>query len=44
MCLHRNVANLVIHTDFNCLSAIQYAIDVLKVKHIIVCVTTAVVV
>jgi carbonic anhydrase len=37
MFVHRNVANLVIHTDFNCLSVMQYAIDVLQVQHIIVC-------
>ena len=34
--VHRNVANLVVHSDMNCLSVLQYAIDILKVKHILV--------
>jgi carbonic anhydrase len=35
--VHRNVANVVVHTDLNCLSVLQYAIDVLRVEHVIVC-------
>ncbi|MBV8464390.1 MAG: carbonate dehydratase [Burkholderiales bacterium] len=35
--VHRNVANLIVHSDLNCLSTIQFAVDMLKVKHIIVC-------
>ena len=35
--VHRNVANLVIHTDLNCLSVLQFAVDILTVRHIIVC-------
>lgn len=37
MFVHRNIANLVIHTDMNCLSVLQFAVDVLKVKHVIIC-------
>jgi carbonic anhydrase len=35
--VHRNVGNVVVHTDMNCLSVIQYAVDILQVEHIIVC-------
>jgi len=37
MFVHRNVANVVVHTDFNCLSVLQFAVDVLNVNHVIVC-------
>src|SRR3989440_13043742 len=37
MFVHRNVANLVVHTDLNCLSAIQFAVEVLRVEHVIIC-------
>ena len=35
--VHRNIGNMVVHTDLNCLSVLQYAIEVLEVKHVIVC-------
>jgi carbonic anhydrase len=35
--VHRNVANIVVHTDLNCLSVLQFAVDVLRVEHVIVC-------
>ncbi|HEX2204969.1 MAG TPA: carbonate dehydratase [Longimicrobium sp.] len=35
--VHRNVANVVVHTDLNCLSVLQFAVDVLQVRHVIVC-------
>jgi carbonic anhydrase len=35
--VHRNIANLVVHTDLNCLTVMQFAIDILKVRHVIVC-------
>jgi carbonic anhydrase len=35
--VHRNVANVVVHTDLNCLSVLQYAVDALQVEHVIVC-------
>ncbi len=35
--VHRNVGNLVVHTDLNCLTVMQFAVDVLKVRHVIVC-------
>jgi carbonic anhydrase len=37
MFVHRNVANVVVHADLNCLSALQFAVDVLRVRHVIVC-------
>jgi carbonic anhydrase len=35
--VHRNIANLVVHTDLNCLSVVQFAVDLLRVRHVIVC-------
>ncbi len=35
--VHRNIANLVVHTDLNCLSVLQYAVEVLRVEHVVVC-------
>jgi len=35
--VHRNIANIVVHTDLNCLSVMQFAIDILKIRHVIVC-------
>jgi len=37
MFVHRNVANVVVHTDLNCLSTIQFAVEVLRVRHVVVC-------
>jgi carbonic anhydrase len=37
MFVHRNVANVIVHTDFNALSVLQYAVEVLRVEHVIVC-------